>query len=75
MPKTEVRPFEKARHLARNGYYIGPRDPKRNKAFDGSWMVCEQVDAGPTDDAGTGGYCIVGDDLNDLISVAYFDIL
>lgn len=64
-------PFEQARSLHEAGYFIGPRDPERNKAFEGAFMVCQDVNAGPTDDARRGGYCVVGHDLDDLIVNAY----
>lgn len=55
-------------HLQERGFYIGIRDPKRNKAFKGKWMVAEQVDIQiETDCADQGGYCVVGDDMNELI--------
>lgn len=60
-----------AKALFAAGFYIGPRDWERNSLYDGEWMVCENLDVGPTQDASTGGYCIVGDDLNDLIWTAY----
>lgn len=34
-------------------------------------MICENVNKGPTRDASRGGFCIVGDDLHDLIRDAY----
>lgn len=63
--------FEKAKWLHKRGFYIGPRDPARNTEFEGEWMVCEEVLSGPSEDSSTGGYCVVGDDLNELISSAY----
>lgn len=68
-----VGPFDMALFLYTRGYYIGPRDPLRNQAFEGEWMVCgDPVPAvTPTDDAGSGGYCTVGDDLDALIRDAY----
>lgn len=39
--------------LRSHGFVLGPRDPNRNKDFEGKFMVAE-----PMDD----GWCIVGDD-------------
>ena len=66
--------LERAKSLYEAGYYMGPRDPDRNRAFEGSFMICENVNVGVTDDASLGGYCIVGDDLDSLINDAYNDI-
>lgn len=63
--------FNKAKELISIGYYIGPRDPKRNKAFRGAYMVCEDTTTGPSDDAGNGGFCIVGNDLTELVEDAH----
>lgn len=68
-------PFEQAKHLHDCGYYIGPRDPNRNKAFHGAFMVCENISVGETEDAGSGGFCIVGDDLLGLIWDAYHSVI
>lgn len=70
VPMNQER-YEKARWLHERGIYIGPRDPNRNRAFSGCWMVAEDLNAGPTDDARTGGFCIVGDDLGRIIDDAY----
>lgn len=56
--------------LESHGFYVGKRDPKRNKAFRGKWMVCADVNEGPSMDAGDGGFCIVGDNLQALIQEA-----
>lgn len=66
-----TRTDKRAKALEAEGFYIGPRDPNRNKAFQGEWMVAEDLDVGPTDDASTGGFCIVGDDLDALVNDAY----
>lgn len=69
--RTSEEIFQKAQELISKGYYIGPRDPNRNKAFTGAYMVCENVDAPPSDDASHGGFCIVGDDLTELVEDAH----
>ena len=75
LAEYEQRPmtmFDMAKALHERGLYIGPRDPQRNTDFDGVFMVCEDVNVpAPTRDASRGGFCIVGDDLHDLIRNAY----
>lgn len=72
----QVSIFDKAAFLHERGCYIGPRDPSRNKAFPGEWMVAESLNVGETQDASEGGFCVVGDDLDSLIAEGYdfFDI-
>lgn len=67
----------KVMDLNASGYYIGPRDPDRNTAFKGKYMVCatELLEAPPSPDASNGGFCIVGDNLGELIETAHADIL
>lgn len=62
--------FYLARTLASAGFYAGPRDPSRNKNYPGAFMVAESLDVADTANAGTGGYCIVGDDLGELMREA-----
>lgn len=50
-------------------YFCGQRDPKRNPDFPGEFMV-----ATPETD-GNSSYCIVGDNLDELIIEAYNVIL
>lgn len=71
--KTDSTLEDKATALFRIGYYIGIRDPARNSAFDGAYMVCADVTEGPSEDASNTGFCIVGDDLKELIEEAYAD--
>ena len=61
------------RELRKHGFFVGKRDPKRNKAFRGQFMVCEReaLKEPPSDDAGNGAFCIVGDNLNALIAEAH----
>jgi hypothetical protein len=53
------------------GFKIGARDPKLNTAFTGAFMVAEAYEEGHTQEDGGGGvWCIVGDDLEELIQHA-----
>lgn len=61
----------KHRELEAAGFFVGKRDPNRNRVFKGSFMICENLDVGPTDCAKTGGYCITGDNLPRLIETAH----
>ena len=51
------------------GFIVGDRDPRRNTAFKGRYMVAQPCDESllPTECAATGGWCVVGDDLRDLV--------
>lgn len=71
MPKPHPSLFSKCSDLLDAGYYIGARDPKRNTSFHGKYMICIDRDVETTTDSSTGGYCVVGDDLEDLIIDAY----
>ena len=62
--------FRRVHLLHRAGFYVGPRDPLRNTAFTGEWMVARSLEAYYTEDAGHGGFCIVGDDLPNMIEEA-----
>lgn len=62
--------FAIAARLHSQGFFISPRDPGRNRAHAGEWMVCEDLTEGPTDDASRGTFCVVGDDLAELIREA-----
>lgn len=56
------------------GFFVGKRDPLRNTDFEGIWMVAEPLPDDvqrPTKNAGDGAYCIVGNDLEQLINEAY----
>ena len=53
------------------GFYVGPRHSNRNMAFIGTYMVAEHVFSDSTDDARTGGYCVVGDNLDELVTDAF----
>ena len=56
------------------GFFVGERDPNRNRNFPGKFMVAQPVEEGdeyPSDDASDGGYCMVGDDFDELINESY----
>lgn len=67
--------LDKVRDLHEAGFYVGVRDPDRNRAFIGRFMVCEHLSCGPTDDASSGGFCIVGDDMRALVEDAHEHLL
>lgn len=61
------------------GFIVGERDPNRNQAFAGRYMVAEPLDENSshtTDDAGNGEWCIVGDDLSFLVgeTISFFEL-
>ena len=59
--------------LKREGFRVGARDPKMNTDFAGAFMVAEHYEDGYTQPDGMGGdgvWCIVGDDLNELVTTA-----
>lgn len=68
--------FRYIRALMLAGIYAGTRDPSRNRAFAGQYMVAENILVSPTDDASSGGFCVVGDDLLSLVVEAcqHFDL-
>lgn len=60
------------------GFIVGERDPNRNRAFAGRYMVAEPLEEGspyPTDDASHGEWCLVGDDLPHLVmeTISFFE--
>lgn len=64
---------EKAAFLRSYGWHVGERDPRLNTDFAGKFMCCEPFgeDETPTRDGSNGPWCIVGDDLSDLIATAH----
>lgn len=70
MPRT-IRQMRKA--LQRAGFVIGIRDNRLNTDFPGKYMVAEAYDESdlPTKDGSNGPWCIVGDNLEELIVDAY----
>lgn len=69
MPSTNI--IEMMGELFDAGYFIGARNPERNSHFEGKFMVCEDVTAPGGPDASEGGFCVVGDDLEEIIAFAY----
>ena len=69
-PFVEREPTRRER-LEAAGFIVGDRDPGRNRAWEGRYMVAEPLEPGdayPTDDASDGPWCVVGDDLDVLIA-------
>lgn len=64
---------EKKRALEAEGFIRGARDQRLNRFFRGDFMVVESHEESelPTDDGRDGPWCIVGDDLSELIEIAY----
>lgn len=64
---------EKRAWLKRRGFVVGERDPRLNTDYPGAFMVAEafEPDEVPTRDGSNGPWCIVGDDLDSLISEAF----
>ena len=57
-----------------HGYYVGARDWRRNKLYQGKYMVAEPLRDGEgseTDDAVGGALCVVGDNLSEIIDDVY----
>jgi hypothetical protein len=67
-PTLRVSQQEAKLLLEEKGLIVGLRDPRRNTAFKGAFMVAEPIDESflPTRGAER-GWCIVGDDLGELI--------
>jgi hypothetical protein len=63
----------KRRRLEAAGFVVGPRDPRLNTDFPGIYMIAEpyEDDELPTRDGSNGPWCIVGDDLHELITEAH----
>jgi hypothetical protein len=59
--------------LVQRGFIVGARDPLRNTAFRGAYMVAEPCDPVllPTEAADVGGYCVVGDCLAAIVRDAF----
>ena len=59
--------------LREYGFIVGDRDPRLNTDHPGRFMVSEPADgkAVPTKDGSNGPWCIVGDNLDDLVIEAY----
>jgi hypothetical protein len=69
--QTTAKPIlESKKTLLREyGWFFGQRDPRLNTDYPGEYMVSEPFDVSelPTKDGRDGPWCIVGDDLDDLI--------
>lgn len=54
------------------GFIVGRRDPRRNTAFRGAYMVAEPIDPAelPTVCAGH-EWCVVGDNLAELVETTF----
>lgn len=60
--------------LRLHGYCLGVRDPRLNTNYPGEYMVTESDFADyelPTKDGSNGPWCIVGDDLDRLVTEAF----
>lgn len=59
--------------LVNNGFIVGSRLSFLNCKYPGKYMVCENFghEEVPTADGRNGPWCIVGDNLNYLIRIAY----
>jgi len=55
------------------GFVVGDRDPRYSTALEGKYMIAQPLEEHelPTEDARAGGWCMVGDDMDDLIAEAY----
>ena len=59
------------------GFTVGERDPRLNTDYEGAFMVVEASyhDIGdyelPTANGANGPWCVVGDDLDELVETAY----
>lgn len=64
---------DKIKALEAMGFIVGPRDPHLNRKYPGGFMVVESHEESelPTDDGSNGPWCIVGDDLDELVEEAY----
>jgi hypothetical protein len=66
---------QKRAYLDAMGFRIGERDPRGiNTNYPGRYMVAEDYgdDELPTEDGSNGPWCIVGDDLDALITEAFY---
>jgi hypothetical protein len=55
--------LQKITALLKWGYRLSQRDPRRNVGHIGSMMIHDPLDPD--------GYCLVGDDLPDMVNDAY----
>lgn len=68
-----MRRADKVAFLQSRGFTVGERDPRLNTAFKGAFMVVESHEESelPTEDGRNGPWCIVGDNLDELVDRAY----
>lgn len=64
---------DKRQFLESHGWIVGPRDARLNTDYPGQFMVVEPHDESelPTKDGRDGPWCVVGDDLDELIAQGY----
>lgn len=64
---------EMRRRLEKAGWHVGARDPQLNTRHAGAFMCAEPYEKGVTtsQDGQNGPWCVVGDDLESLVSEAY----
>lgn len=68
---------EKVVALLSYGYTIGQRDSRLNRNYEGVFMVVEAYDEDmlPTDDGRNGPWCVVGDNLEELVNKAFDNLV
>ena len=73
MSQTQTSIEEKLVMLTKMGFTCGARDARLNRRFPGKFMVVEYHEESelPTEDGRNGPWCIVGDDLEELIDEAF----
>ena len=60
--------------LMNHGFVIGARDRRRNTDYEGDFMVAHPIEDEsllPTTDARDGGFCVVGEDLDQMVREAF----
>jgi hypothetical protein len=71
MTNTNATFGEMRQWLTDHGYVVGLRLSNRNQDFEGDYSVCAQEIVGNTTADASDGYCIVGNDLEELVCEAY----
>lgn len=64
---------DKVAALKAMGFTVDARDPRLNTAFKGGFMVVEGHEESelPTESGCNGPWCVVGDDLAELVDTAF----
>jgi hypothetical protein len=64
---------EKKTFLVERGWTVGERNPRLNTDYSGEFMCVEHFEESelPTRDGANGPWCVVGNDLDELINLAY----